>query len=420
MSDLKADATAIFNAAVRSMLPTEAVERALLGFSPPPEGEVILIAIGKASWEMASAAIKALNGRIARGCVVTKYGHSRGAFAGREDIEIFEGGHPVPDQNGIKAGERVFEMTRSLSCDDTVLFLVSGGGSALFEFPLQGVSLADLEGLNRQILASGADIVEINTLRKRFSAVKGGRFAEHCAPARVHQITLSDVLGDRLDSIASGPAWPDTTTCEDALRIVAHRGIDLTPIMRTYLTKETPKELNNVTAVISGSVGQLCSAAEKEAERLGYHAYLLTSSLDCQAREAGRVVGAIAREILNGKSCFERPSAVILGGETVVHLKGNGRGGRSQETVLSAASAISGLPHVAILSGGSDGTDGPTDAAGGVVDGGTWEAIKKAGSDPLLLLENNDSYEALKAVDALLLTGPTGTNVNDLILLLCD
>lgn len=420
MSDLKADATTIFNAAVRSMLPTEAVERALLDFSPPPEGEVILIAIGKASWEMASAAIKALNGRIARGCVVTKYGHSRGAFAGREDIEIFEGGHPVPDQNGIKAGERVFEMTRSLSCDDTVLFLVSGGGSALFEFPLPGVSLADLEGLNRQILASGADIVEINTLRKRFSAVKGGRFAEHCAPARVHQITLSDVLGDRLDSIASGPAWPDMTTCEDALRIVAHRGIDLTPIMRAYLTKETPKELNNVTAVISGSVGQLCSAAEKEAEHLGYHAYLLTSSLDCQAREAGRMVGAIAREILNGISCFERPSAVILGGETVVHLKGNGRGGRSQETVLSAASAISGLPHVAILSGGSDGTDGPTDAAGGVVDGGTWEAIKKTGSDPLLLLENNDSYEALKAVDALLLTGPTGTNVNDLILLLCD
>lgn len=311
-------------------------------------------------------------------------------------------------------------MTRSLSYDDTVLFLVSGGGSALFEIPLPGVTLTDLEGLNRQLLASGADIVEINTLRKRFSAVKGGRFAEHCAPARIYQITLSDVLGDRLDSIASGPAWPDRTTCEDALKIVARRGIELTPMMRTYLTRETPKELDNVTAVISGSVGRLCRAAEEEAVRLGYHACLLTSSLDCQASEAGRVVGSIAREILNGRSCFERPCAIILGGETVVHLRGTGRGGRSQETALSAASAISGLHNVVVLAGGSDGTDGPTDAAGGVVDGGTWEAIKKAGSDPLFLLENNDSYVALEAVGALLLTGPTGTNVNDLVLILCD
>lgn len=420
MSDLKSDATAIFKAAIQSVLPAEAVRDALLGFTFPRKGKIALIAIGKAAWEMTSEALNVLGDRIARGCVVTKYGHSRGVFEGRNDIEIMESGHPVPDENSIKAGERIFEITGSLSREDTVLFLVSGGGSALLELPLPGISLADLEHLNKQLLASGAGIVEINTLRKRFSAVKGGRFAEHCVPASVYQITLSDVLGDRLDSIASGPAWPDATTCQDAITIVANRNIALTAAMRTYLDRETPKELKNVSAVIAGNIGKLCQAAKTEAKRLGYHSYLLSSSIDCEAREAGRIVGAIAREIVNGASCFERPSAIVLGGETIVHLKGSGCGGRNQELALSAAKAISGLESITILSAGSDGTDGPTDAAGGVIDGGTWEAIQMAGLDPDNLLDNNDSYVALKAVDALLFTGPTGTNVNDLIILLCD
>lgn len=420
MRSLKSDAIAIFDAAVRAMLPGEAVTRALRDFRPSPEGEIVLIAVGKASWEMASAAVSALGSRIARGCVVTKYGHSRGEFAGHEAIEIYESGHPVPDENGIEAGARVLDMTRALSRDDTVLFLVSGGGSALFEAPLPGVSLADLELLNGQLLASGADIVEINTLRKRFSAVKGGRFAEHCSPASVYQITLSDVLGDRLDSIASGPAWPDSTTCAEARRIVSRRGVTLSPAMSAYLDRETPKKLENVTAVIAGSVGGLCLAAKVEAERMGYNSYILSSSLDCEARELGRVAGAIAREISNGASSFEKPCAVIMGGETVVSLKGSGRGGRNQETALSAAGAISGLGGAVILSGGSDGTDGPTDAAGGVVDGETWGNIQKNGMDPYALLDDNDSYNALSSAGALLVTGPTGTNVNDLVIIICQ
>ena len=415
MNSLKSDAVLIFNEAVRAMLPERAVREALCDFAPC--GRVVLIAVGKAAWEMAHAAIESLGEKISCGCVVTKYGHSRGALA-HPCIEIFESGHPVPDEQSVAAGRRVLEMTSSLAPCDTVLFLVSGGGSALFEVPLPEVLLSDIEDLTKQLLAKGADIVEINTLRKRLSAVKGGRFAKHCAPASVYQITLSDVIGDRMDSIASGPAWPDSTTCRGAEEIISRYGINIPPRIMNHLRQETPKKLNNVSSAICGNVRELCLAAKKAAENLGYAPYILSSSIACEARELGLMAGAMARDTAHGASCFEKPCAVIMGGESVVHIKGTGRGGRNQETALAAAMAISGTENAAVLSGGSDGTDGPTDAAGGIVCGKTWNAIKESGHDPLSMLENNDSHEALKCADSLLVTGPTGTNVNDIVIIL--
>jgi hydroxypyruvate reductase len=290
------------------------------------------------------------------------------------------------------------------------LFLVSGGGSALFELPTEGVSLSDMADVTKQLLACGADIVEINTIRKHLSSVKGGRFAQLCAPAHVSMAVLSDVLGDRLDSIASGPAWPDNSTSEEALGIVRKYGLSLRPDLMKVLERETPKKLDNVTAIVTGSVSALCSAAMKAAEELGYSPLLLSTTLDCEAREAGAFLASVAREHAGGS----KPLAFIAGGETVVHLTGKGKGGRNQELALSAARGIAGLENVVIASVGSDGTDGPTDAAGGIVDGETESTL--AGKDISIsdVLRENDAYNALKAVDSLLVTGPTGTNVNDL------
>ncbi|NLK19507.1 MAG: DUF4147 domain-containing protein, partial [Synergistaceae bacterium] len=262
-------------------------------------------------------------------------------------------------------------------------------------------------------------IVEINMIRKRLSSVKGGRFAQLAAPARVLSVVLSDVLGDRLDSIASGPAHPDGSTVDEALRIVDKYGLKLRPGLVEALKVETPKELDNVSTVIAGSVTSLCSAAEKTASELGYKTLLLSTTISCEAREAGAFMASIAREIRASGRPVAPPCAVLLGGETIVRLKGKGKGGRNQEIALAAAMGIKGLKDVALLSIGSDGTDGPTDAAGGLVDGQTAENLKGLGMDPEDILAENDSYNGLNACGGLVITGPTGTNVNDLTLLLC-
>lgn len=410
MRDVKSDAVAIFREAVAAVLPDEAVKRALSGRSRPT-GKRLLVAIGKASWRMARAAFDVLGGEVDGGVVVTKYGHAQGSIG---DLEIVEAGHPVPDDNSIAAAERVLVATKDLSADDEIVFLVSGGASALFEKPLEGVSLADMAELNRVLLSSGANIGEINALRKRFSSVKAGRFAQHCSPAKIFQIVLSDVVGDRLDVIASGPACADAATAKDAEGIAARYGIVLTEAMKKLIRRETPKILDNVDTRIAGNVGELCRAASRAAGKRGYTPYILTTTLDCEAREAGRFIAAMTREAASGMSPFEKPCALILGGETVVHVGGGGVGGRNQELALAAAEGIGGLENAAILSAGSDGTDGPTDAAGGVVDGGTWGRLAEKGMDGSRFLDDNDSYNALAAVGALVETGPTGTNVNDL------
>ena len=398
---LRHDADAIVRASIQAVLPDEAIHRALAAFRPGP-GRTLLVAAGKAAWQMAKAAVDTL-GQVDGGVVVTKYDHVKGAIPG---VDCYEAGHPVPDNGSFFATARALELVQGLTADDTVLFLLSGGGSALFEQPF--VSGEELQDITRQLLACGADIVEMNTIRKRLSRVKGGRFAQACAPANVFAVVLSDILGDPLDMIASGPACPDASTCRQALAIAEKYDLKLSGETRRLLTVETPKTLDNVTTRITGSVRELCAAAAVQCRALGYEPMLLTDQLCCEAREAGSFLASVLRTHAGDG----RRLAFLAGGETVVHLTGKGLGGRNQELALAAAPGIAGL-NAAVFSVGSDGTDGPTDAAGGYVDGDTNAALQAAGLDVFEVLKQNDAYHALKAVDGLLVTGPTGTNVND-------
>lgn len=372
-------------------------------------GKIYLVAVGKAAWEMAKEACGILGDRITAGAVVTKYGHSGGSLGG---LEIFEAGHPLPDENSCAAAEKILSMVGKLNKDDTVLFLLSGGGSALFELPL--IDIGELSGINRELISCGADIVEINTVRKRLSAVKGGRFALACAPARVCSIILSDIIGDPVDMIASGPTAPDTSTCSQALEIVKKYGLTLSEKALALLGTETPKELENTENHIIGGVRLLCASAAKAAKELGYNTSILTTSLCCHAREAGSFLASAAA----CAQTLKHSAAFILGGETVVNVTGSGLGGRNQELALAAGLGISGLRDTAVFSVGSDGTDGPTDAAGGFVDGETVSALNAAGVDGAAMLDNNDAYHALDACGGLIKTGPTGTNMNDFTVLL--
>ena len=404
---LRRDADEIIRASIQAVLPDKAVCRALENFQPRG-GRVLLVAAGKAAWQMAHAAVQAL-GHVDGGVVVTKYGHVKGKIPG---ISCYEAGHPVPDANSFAATEKALALVQGLTEEDTVLFLLSGGGSALFEKPL--VPGGELQDITNQLLASGADIVEINTIRKRLSGVKGGRFAQHCAPARVFSIVLSDILGDPLDMIASGPAVPDTSTCGQAIAIAEKYHLRLSTAAQVLLRQETPKALTNVTTRITGSVRELCTAAAVACRALGYEPVLLTDRLCCEAREAGSFLGSVVRTHAGGG----RKLAYIAGGETVVHLTGKGLGGRNQELALAAAPALAGLKHCCVFSVGSDGTDGPTDAAGGYVDGDTAAALAAAGRNVFDTLQNNDAYHALQAVEGLIITGATGTNVNDVAVVL--
>lgn len=402
MGALREDAKYIYTRAIEAVLPDEAVRRALDGADFP--GRVILVAAGKAAWRMASAAVSALGERIDTGIVITKYGHAQGTIPG---VVCREAGHPVPDENSFSAARETLALTENLTADDTVLFLLSGGGSALFESPL--VSGAELQDITAQLLACGADIVEINTIRKCLSAVKGGRFAQHCAPAHVFAVILSDIVGDPVDMIASGPVSPDSSTCADALAVAEKYALRLSDTARRLLAQETPKTADNVTVRVTGSVRELCAAAAKACRDLGYTPEILTDCEQGVAREVGARLGALARE---NASCGT-PRAFILGGETVVRLTGNGKGGRNQELALAAAAEIAGAENVVVFSVGSDGTDGPTDAAGGLADGDTVERLAAAGKTVADVLQNNDAYHALRDTGDLIITGPTGTNVND-------
>ena len=398
---LRKDADAIIAASLKAVLPDEAVRRALQSFQPK-SGRVLLAATGKAAWQMAHAAVEAL-GSVDGGVVVTKYGHVKGEIPG---VDCYAAGHPVPDDNNFAATEKALELVQGLTEEDTVLFLLSGGGSALFEKPL--LPGGELQDITSQLLASGADIVEMNTIRKRLSGVKGGRFAQACAPAQVFSIVLSDILGDPLDMIASGPAVLDTSTCEQAQAIAEKYHLKLSGQAKALLMQETPKVLDNVTTQITGSVRQLCAAAVNACKEMGYEPVLLTDQLCCEAREAGSFLASIVRtNVGQGKKL-----AYIAGGETVVHLTGKGMGGRNQELALAAAPGLAGL-NAAVFSVGSDGTDGPTDAAGGYVDGDTAETLAAGGWNVFDTLQNNDAYHALQTSGGLIITGATGTNVND-------
>ena len=406
---MRACADTIVAASIRAVQPDEAVSRALQGRNFP--GRVVLVSAGKAAWQMAKAAHDCLGDRIDSGVVVTKYDHVMGPIA---NFDCREAGHPVPDANSFAGTQAALDLVSDLKPEDTVLFLLSGGGSALFEKPL--VPGEVLQDITNQLLACGADIVEINTIRKRLSAVKGGRFAQLCAPAQVFSIVLSDILGDPLDMIASGPACPDSTTAEQAIAILKKYDLRMSGEARALLDVETPKSLDNVTTLINGSVRELCSAAAAVCKEMGYEPILLTDQLCCQAKEAGSFLASCLKTHYgSGKKL-----AFLAGGETVVQLTGTGKGGRNQELALAAAIGIDGLPGTCVFSVGSDGTDGPTDAAGGYVDSQTTSELRQQGISIYDVLKNNDAYHALAKTDGLIVTGPTGTNVNDVAVALLN
>ena len=378
---LRGDAEKIIYAALQAVQPDEAVRRTLKDYRFNT-GRKILVAIGKAAWQMAKAATDTL-GQVDAGIVITKYKHVKGDIPG---VECYEAGHPIPDENSFAATRKALEMVKDLAPEDTVIFLVSGGGSALFELPL--IPEEELQKITLGLSNSGADIVELNNVRKRLSGVKAGRFALACYPAKVLSIVLSDVLGDPLDSIASGPAYPDSSTCAQAKAIIEKYKIHLSPEAAALLEQETPKELNNIETHVNGSVKELCAAAARTVEEMA--------------------------SILKSHACSKQSLAFIAGGETVVRVTGYGTGGRSQELALAAAPGIAGLEGAAIFSIDSDGTDGPTDAAGGYVDGESITALEEKGINFDSMLRENDSYHALEAIGGLIMTGPTGTNVNDL------
>ena len=397
---------------IKSVLPEKLVKRALEDLKLE---RVHVISVGKAAWRMARASKDFLKDKITSGIVITKYGHSEG---GIEGFEVFEAGHPLPDENSIRATEKAIELAEKLSEGDTLLFLISGGGSSLFEKPLPGVTLEDVVKITEHLMKSGADIRELNTVRKHLSAVKGGRFAEIVHPAKVIALVLSDVLGDPLDMIASGPTYPDPTTSEQALEILERYGIEIEERVKKAIMMETPKNVENAEYLIIGNVEIACRAAAAKAIELGYNPLLVTTRLEGEAKEAAKFITAIAKDIWDGKHFISKPAALVFGGETVVTVRGNGRGGRNQELALAAALEIERMEGIVLVSVGTDGTDGPTDAAGGIVDWESAERMRKSGVDPKATLRENDSYRALESSGDLLKTGPTGTNVNDVIVAL--
>lgn len=402
------DAEHIVKVAIQEMSPDAAVKKALENkyFS----GRVVLVSVGKAGWQMAKSAVECLEQEIYAGIVVTKYNH---VLEEIPNVTCFEAGHPVPDENSFLGTQAVLDATADLREDDTVLFLLSGGGSALFEMPL--ISGEELQDITKQLLHSGADIKEMNIIRKRLSKVKGGRFAQWCAPAKIEAIILSDIVGDPLDMIASGPTVADASTCQQALEIVEKYKLNVSEKAKVLLQQETPKEIENVHTRVIGSVRELCDAAARECKRIGYEPIVLTDCLECEAKDAGVFLADILKTHRN-----EKGIAYIAGGETVVHVSGDGLGGRNQELALSAAATLSGMDNVALISVGSDGTDGPTDAAGGYVDGDTYTSLQAAGYDYDAIMGNHDAYHGLEVTDGLIITGPTGTNVNDVAIGLID
>jgi glycerate-2-kinase len=416
----------IFFASLKAVDPYEVVrahmEGVLQRYHTGGYKEVFLIAIGKASCRMAEAAEEALEGINYRGGVITKYGHSEGFRS--ERLSLYEAGHPVPDLKGQEATEELLRVAQNIDEKTLCLCLISGGGSALFVSPVEGLTLQDKQSITEALLRSGADIVELNTVRKHLSKVKGGRLAERLYPSFTMTFLLSDVLKDRLDIIASGPTVPDPSTYKDAYRVLQKYGlVDDAPegILKVLnegmkgLREETPKQdspvFKKVENIIVGSNRTALYAAYRKAETIGLQPKILTDSLQGEAREAGRWLAEKAKEV---KDALEGPVCLISGGETTVTVKGKGKGGRNTELALSFALEIDGVEGITLLSAGTDGTDGPTDAAGAVVDSETIKKARARGLDPLLFLDDNDSYTFFHQTGELLITGPTGTNVMDI------
>ncbi len=440
----------IFNAALKAVDPYKSVslhiEKIKLAFRNGIFKRLIIVGFGKASSLMAKAIEDGLSDLISEGIVITKYGHALPHDAnppipplvkgGWGLFETFEAGHPVPDENGLKATAEIVRLLKDADENTLVVCLISGGGSALLVSPYEGITLIEKQAITNLLLKSGADINELNTVRKHISRVKGGRLAEIAYPAKVISLILSDVIGDRLDVIASGPTSPDKTTYNDALRVLEkYRLMDKSPkgIIEVLkrgkegLIPETPKEGNkifeHVENIIIGSNRIVLNAAKQTAEELGFQAEIISSELTGEARDIGKWIAEKAKEIKGSSSKGQEVNdsrCLISGGETTVTVKGNGLGGRNMELALAFAMGIEGVEGITLLSAGTDGTDGPTDAAGAIVDGETVKKAKTIGLNPEEYLNNNDSYNFFKGIDGLFITGPTGTNVMDIQIMVIE
>ncbi len=438
-SSLAHHARKIFQAAVLSASPKQAIgrhlhlekgrgggERLVLGANTIDLREVDrvwVVGAGKASAQMAKGVERLLGKRVAGGAVVVKYGHG----ASLKRVQLYEAGHPVPDEAGVEGAAVVASVAEQAGKNDLVLALISGGASALLVSPAEGLTLADKQECTRLLLASGANIHEINAVRKHLSALKGGQLARAASPARVWALLLSDVIGDDLDVIGSGPCAPDASTFADALAVLERYGIvDSVPsAVRERLERgiaqqleETPKAedrlFRRVRNVVVGSNTLAVEAAAAAARALGYRPVVLTTRLDGEAREQARMLVSIAREAQASGRPAKPPICLLAGGETVVTLRGQGTGGRNQEFALAAALALEGSRGITVLAAGTDGTDGPTDAAGAVADGDTVRKANELGFSAAAVLAENNSYPLFQATGEAVMTGPTGTNVMDL------
>jgi hydroxypyruvate reductase len=431
---LRRHAAAIFRAALAAADPEEAVRRHLrlegetlvAGRTRYPLRDcrrVLIIGAGKASAAMARAVERVLGRRIDDGLVNVKYGH----LAKLRRVELNECGHPVPDENGIQGAEHIFQLAAGAGANDLLICVISGGGSALMPLPASGISLDEKQATTKLLLACGANIHEINAVRKHISRIKGGQLARAAAPARVISLLLSDVIGDDLDVIGSGPTAPDASTFADALAILTKYGIAERaprPVLDRLTAgahgeiEDTPKRLENAQNLVVGSNLLAVAAAERQAKALGYRTMVLSTFIEGETRDVARMHAAILKEVAQNGRPLRRPCCIVTGGETTVTLRGGGMGGRNQEFVLAAAMDLAGLPGVCVLSAGTDGSDGPTDAAGAIADGRSIARAEALGVKAQDFLARNDSYRFFEPLGDLLITGPTNTNVMDVRLLL--
>lgn len=438
--DLRAVAAQLQHAALRAVDPAAAVyqfmsragDQLLIdthAYALPDFERVFIVGAGKAALPMADAVCDVLQDRLSGGVIITKYGHVDRALP--DQVRVYEAGHPVPDQNSIAATRELAALLRSAAPRDLVIAVLSGGGSALMTLPAAEVSLADLQATTRLLLRAGATIHQINALRKHLDVIKGGGLARLANGATIVTLILSDVIGDDLSVIASGPTVPDPSTFADAWRVIEDFNLidQLPPAVRARLERgrdgalaDTPKPgeaiFERAQAVIIGSNARAAQAAELAAQQLNFNTLLLSTFVQGEAREVAQVAAAIAKEIHRRHRPAAKPACVIWGGETTVTLKGHGLGGRNQELALAAAIAIDGLPNTLIAALGTDGTDGPTDAAGAIVTGETVSRARAIGLDAHAHLADNDAYPFFRLLGDLILTGPTGTNVNDLLFIL--
>lgn len=405
----------MFDAAIKQALPSNSVP---MHMPMPPKGRTIVVGAGKASAAMAQVFEQNWKGPL-EGLIVTRYGHAVPC----KSIEIVEAAHPVPDESGTKAADRILQMMQGLTKDDLVVALISGGGSALLSLPVDGVTVDEKRAVNRALLNSGAPIGEMNCVRKHLSKIKGGRLAAAAYPAQVHTLVISDVPGDDLAAVASGPTVADPSTFAEARAIIAKYNIEVPSPVTAHLAAakdETPKNLSNTTSICIASPQKSLEAAAALAKKAGYTPIILGDAIEGEAREVGIVLAGIAMQARRFGQPIKPPCAIISGGETTVTVQGNGAGGRNVEFLLSLALKLNGAEKIYALAGDTDGIDGAREVAGAYITPETLAIARNLKIDPWTSLSNNDAHNFFAATQSQIITGPTLTNVNDFRVILVE